>query len=70
MSRKVSVLLADDNDDFRTMCSRGDQGDGIEIIGYASDGINTVAKVRELKPDIVVLDIILPGLDGLGVLSR
>ncbi|HZJ56760.1 MAG TPA: sporulation transcription factor Spo0A [Clostridia bacterium] len=71
MAKKISVLIADDNKDF---CEIIDEflrkQDDIEVIGVANDGIEAVDKILKLKPDAVVLDIIMPHLDGLGVLER
>ena len=68
---KIRVLLADDNKDFCDVVSTYlDKQDDIEIIAVAHDGIDTFNKIRELKPDIVVIDSIMPRLDGLGVLEK
>jgi DNA-binding NarL/FixJ family response regulator len=42
----------------------------IEIVGEAVDGDDTLAKVRELKPDVLLLDLLMPKLDGLEVLAQ
>ena len=41
----------------------------IEIIGEAKDGIGAIKAVRELNPDVVILDIKMPGVDGIDVLN-
>lgn len=43
---------------------------GIEIVGYANDGLEAVEKVKELKPHVVTMDVEMPRLDGLEALSR
>ena len=39
---------------------------GIEVVGEASDGLEAVAKTEECQPDVVLMDIVMPKLDGLG----
>lgn len=42
-----------------------EDNNGYEVIGYAKDGEEAIELYKELKPDIVILDIIMPGLNGL-----
>ena len=71
MSEKIKVLIADDNYDFsetlKQVLSRDDE---IEVIGVASDGEEAYTKIINLKPDVCLLDVIMPHLDGLGVLEQ
>jgi two-component system response regulator (stage 0 sporulation protein A) len=71
MGDSIRVLLADDNKDFCDVMSDylNKSGD-IEVAGVCHDGIEALAKIAELEPDIVILDGIMPKLDGLGVLER
>jgi DNA-binding NarL/FixJ family response regulator len=64
------VLLADDNESFRGALAAilALQPD-IEIVGNATNGREAIKQVRNLQPDVLVLDIRLPDLDGLEVLS-
>ena len=41
----------------------------IEVVGIARDGIDALEKIAELKPDVITLDLVMPNLDGLGVLA-
>ncbi|HLF40149.1 MAG TPA: response regulator, partial [Acidimicrobiia bacterium] len=67
----VTVVVADDNDDFRFLVrSVLDPRKGVAVIAEASDGIDAVSLVRRHQPDVVVLDVAMPGLDGLQVLER
>lgn len=67
----ISVLLADDNIEFGNLLNKYlSQEEDIRIVGVARDGIEAFDMIIELKPDIVVLDIIMPNLDGIGVLER
>lgn len=63
---KIRVLLADDHAVLRAgIRALLDMEPDIEVVGEAGDGHQAVARVRELKPDIVLMDIGMPGLDGL-----
>ncbi len=71
MSEKIKVLVADDNNDFTmTLSSCLEQEEDIEIVGIARDGNEAYDMAVELQPDILLLDIIMPHLDGLGVLEK
>ncbi len=71
MNEKITVLVADDNKDFTTTLSKYlEQEEDMEIIGIAKDGNEAYNKAIELQPDILLLDIIMPHLDGLGVLEK
>ncbi len=68
---KIRVILADDNKDFCDVVSSYlNKQEDIEVIAMAHDGIDTFNKIRELKPDIAIIDSIMPRLDGLGVLEK
>jgi len=60
------VLIADDQtlvrDGFRMIL---DEQEDIEVVGEAADGIEAVARARELRPDVVLMDVRMPGRDGL-----
>lgn len=68
---RISVLIADDNKEFCNILNDYllNQRD-IVVTGIAKDGIEALKLIEEKKPDLVVLDIIMPHLDGLGVLER
>ena len=64
---RIRVLVADDHGVVR----RGLRGflgllDDIEVVGEAADGNEAVARSRELNPDVVLMDLVMPGLDGVG----
>jgi len=62
----IRVLLADDQEmvrtGFRLILSAED---GIEVVGEAGTGVDAVARARALRPDVVLMDIRMPELDGL-----
>mgnify|MGYP001167318016 FL=1 len=71
MDKSISVLIADDNKDFCDIISEYlNKHENIEVVGVANDGVEAVELISTTHPDIVVLDIIMPHLDGLGVLEK
>ena len=68
---KNRVVIADDNREFSNIISKYISSvDGFEVVGIAKDGVEALSLVKEKSPDILILDIIMPHLDGLGVLER
>lgn len=67
----ISVCLVDDNQELVTMMEEYfEEQDDIQVIGTASNGKDCLNMVEELEPDILILDIIMPHLDGLAVLNH
>ncbi|WP_024615049.1 sporulation transcription factor Spo0A [Clostridium sp. Ade.TY] len=68
---KISILIADDNKEFCSILNDYllNQKD-IVVTGIAKDGREALTLIEERKPDLVILDIIMPHLDGLGVLEK
>jgi len=64
------VLIVDDHAAFRESASALLEAEGFDVVGEAADGESAVAEVARLRPDIVLLDIQLPGLDGFDVAER
>ncbi|HEY1330610.1 MAG TPA: response regulator transcription factor [Actinomycetota bacterium] len=62
----VRVLIVDDQEPFR-MAARMvvDATDGFEVVGESETGEDSVERARELDPDLVLMDVNLPGIDGL-----
>jgi DNA-binding NarL/FixJ family response regulator len=65
-----SVLIVDDHAAFRASARALLQAEGFEVVGEAADGAGAVAAVAVLRPEIVLLDIQLPDLDGLAVAEQ
>ncbi len=71
MNEKIRVLVADDNREFAsTLISYLSKEDDMEVVEVARDGNEAFEKIVNTKPDIVLLDVIMPHLDGLGVLEK
>ena len=67
----VRVLIVDDEKPARRDIRRMlEKIPGLEISGEASDGLDAVKKIRKLRPDLVLLDIQMPGLDGFQVIAK
>jgi len=68
---KIKVILADDNRDFcEVMKNYFIKQEDIEVIGIAYDGVEAYEKIKNLQPDVAIIDGIMPRLDGLGVLEK
>lgn len=69
--KNIKVVIADDSREFRDILSEYlNSQDDIEIVGAASDGREAVDMIKKKTPDIAILDVIMPHLDGLGVLEK
>ena len=71
MKDKITILIADDNPDFaRTLTSYIEEDEELEVIAVARDGKQAVEMILNTEPDIALLDVIMPHLDGIGVLEK
>ena len=71
MKEKIRILIADDNFDFvTTIVNYLNQEEDFEIVATAKDGIEAFEKIMKTNPDVVLLDVIMPHMDGLGVLEK
>ena len=71
MKEKVSILIADDNQDFaHTLSSYINSQDDMEVVAIAKDGNEVIDMLATTIPDVILLDVIMPHLDGLGVLEK
>jgi len=70
-SKPLKLFIVDDSDILRNnLADILSEIDGTEIIGEADDGINAIAGILEASPDLVILDIRMPGADGFEVLQE
>ena len=71
VKEKITVLISDDNREFaKTLCDYLEKDDEIEVVGMAKDGEEALSIITTLKPQVVLLDVIMPHLDGIGVLEK
>lgn len=66
----TSVLIVDDHPSFRLSARRMLEADGYEVVGEAADGAAALTAAGELRPDLVLLDVQLPDIDGFEVAAR
>lgn len=68
---KIRLLVADDNKEFcKLVRSYIQMVEDFEFVGAAFDGLSALEMIRETKPDVVLLDNVMPELDGIGVLTH
>lgn len=68
---KISVAIADDNERIVGLLTEVMENDPeIEVVGIAYNGLDAIKVVNEEHPDVVLLDLVMPKLDGLGVLEH
>ena len=66
----TTVLLVDDHAGFRTCARRLLEREGYDVVGEAGDGESAVARAFELKPQLALVDVYLPSIDGFEVARR
>ena len=65
-----TVLIVDDHAGFRASARALLEADGFEVLGEAADGPSALQQARLLHPQVVLLDVQLPGMDGFAVAER
>ncbi len=71
MEKTYDIAIVDDNKEFCSILKEClEKDESFKIVGMANDGNHALKVIQETQPDLVVLDIIMPYLDGLGVLEK
>ena len=71
LTRPIKVLVVDDSAFMRhTIARRLESDPDIKVVGTAYDGLDALQKVRDLMPDVVILDVVMPRMDGLTALQH
>ena len=66
----TTVLIVDDHPSFRACARTLLEAEGFEVVGEAEDGQSAVAAVAQLHPELVLLDVQLPDIDGFAVVAQ
>jgi len=70
-SSRIRVLVVDDSAFARKVLRQALEAQpGVEVVGIAADGLEALEKIGALEPDVVTLDLVMPHLDGIGVLRE
>lgn len=70
MDQRKTVLLADAGEEFRTLLREEMEKTGEFSVEIARDGNEILKRVKERMPDLLVMDVMLPGMDGISVLRQ
>ena len=71
MDIRRTVLLADANEEFRALVRKIiDETEDFAVVGSVGDGTEALRLAKQEAPDLILMDVLLPGLDGLGVLKQ
>ncbi|MGD9168930.1 MAG: response regulator, partial [Candidatus Thiodiazotropha sp.] len=71
MGAKLKVLIVDDSAFFRNRITAAlSKDDGIQIVGIAADGKQAIERARQLKPDVITMDVEMPIVDGISAVRR
>jgi DNA-binding NarL/FixJ family response regulator len=66
----MTLMIVDDHRSFRDAARRVLESAGFQIVGEAADGESALDAIPQLRPDVVLLDVQLPGIDGFEVAAR
>jgi DNA-binding NarL/FixJ family response regulator len=70
IGRMTTVLIVDDHDSYRALARRLLESEGFDVVGESADGVAAVADAERLQPEVVLLDVQLPDIDGFEVARR
>lgn len=67
---RTTILIVDDHPGFRSRARALLEADGYEVVGEAADGASAISTSGDLRPDVILLDVQLPDIDGFEVARR
>jgi len=70
MDSATRILIVDDHPSFRRCARAILEADGFRVVGEAADGEGAISAIDSLRPDVVLLDVQLPDMDGFAVLEQ
>jgi chemotaxis response regulator CheB len=71
VGERLKILVVDDHEEFRKyVCALLESRPRFAVVGEAANGVETIERARELRPDVVVLDMNMPILAGIEAASR
>ena len=70
MKQKKSIVVVDDEGDFTEMVKILLEKTGLFEVGVCNYGVDAIGMIRDWKPDLVLLDIMMPGMDGTEIASK
>jgi DNA-binding NarL/FixJ family response regulator len=65
----TTVLIVDDHEGFRGTARALLESEGFDVVGEAADGASAIAAARSLRPEVMLIDVYLPDIDGFQVAS-
>lgn len=65
-----TIVIVDDHDDFRAIATQLLDAAGYEVVGACPDGRSAIAAIAALRPNVVLLDVQLPDIDGFAVIEQ
>ena len=69
MEKKKTILVVDDDENHRLLCREVLTDEGYDVI-VAKDGKEAIEKVEQTPPDLLILDIVMPEMDGMEAMTR
>jgi two-component system response regulator (stage 0 sporulation protein A) len=69
MDKRIKLLVANDSSEFRTESGHIFENSGLDVSYVAKDGIKLLEKIEALRPDVVLANLFMPRLDGIGVMK-
>ncbi len=70
MTRRIRIMIAQEGNDFATHCTSFLSAYGFDVKSVAKDGSKILESIKQIKPDVVLMDAFMPRIDALGVLQQ